>query len=1634
MRFAILRFLPLDKAARRSLAAPGGQLGLFGGGGGAKQEVTVKAHVAANPGGTGVHVVQEHQRKVVKAEEEDKKPAEPPKVELAPEPPKAEPAPEPAPAPEPPAVVEADEGEAAMRTPDVPVERVETAQDVSSMAVAREHLPTILAKAKELGLDVQQSPVTAEEVLYHWGTPVEEREFDPDVIKRAAKAAEGLVHLTITAPRDETAIIGTAERIDGDMPYFREFGEQGVAWSPERVAGFSFAHCADCGRAIQRKFAYIVRDPNGHIRQIGGQCADNLDLPGKFKRMMSAFEELANVIRGFGGDDDEGMGGGRVNENLVDPVAMFRVALATLEARGFHSAKAYWQAQREGADKMPPTPTSWSVTSYFETQKDIAKGRKVSKEAREEYERIRASLPRIAPLARTLHEQALAEAEAKAAAPGATAMDANSVTALKTGAKKLAGFSTWAAWKQLKAWKAAQATHPPKPYVRETIAEKAALPIEELRAALGEKTVAAIEKSRATGKPLTKTAQQALEGFVPGVWRVEDSRSFDGQFGTTHKIRLRRDADGAGIEWSTSSPTGRVHGTETDDDKLRAAREAYEDMGLPTRVEEMSRLGMGDVVRITSASDWSGPRNNADDDRTREEKAESAAKAAAGLQRRAVQRMTRLNVVKTLPAWSPEQQAVADRYAAAAHAYVADARANGPHAVNLFDAKAHNEREAWTKATTEAVDKSPEVKALREQYAKHFDDHVRVSELYSSAAWAKRDTAKRAVDLAAQFPRFEDYHKPVEGRSWGPRGSEAQARTDWERIRADGEAAARELPELDRDYNEKHAAHQAVVAESNAMHAKLREAEAAVKQAVGPEPEYPLARPERRAIVEHVASQKEAFSKRAAEHAKRIESLREEAVQVGVYPHHLDQYVLHTLHAGGTMKKGTRFLVRWLVKGDQINLFSGKAETGKGTKRVRVKAHTRIVNGKAEVVQAHEREVEIPAKPLPGPLPKAPPNEAFEAAQKHAQTCRSCKSPITDEAGNVGSFSEACPEGVKLLARYAGSLGYPVPAVARRAAEGDGDDKAAWQENLTKFTRLFRQPNRSHYVRLEEAHRYLNKLRELAPRLEQEDAIRELEREIRASEEAYRNAGDAEKHKGGRDASIGKPLHVGATVVPSRAYLDRQPTVGGIGRPATETGVIEGYDEHTGKWDVRWSGWSKDTEPTWPHDIEHAPPPPAKTERDKLIDEIRDLNAKAKAKQESLGRFDHASRGRLEHVMVDDQQLGNTRRDMATLREWRDALVEALAKQPAPRFRHGDQVRDVNGHVGTVVSDYGDDHYDAHLGDYRVLVRDENHRQLWHNEKGLTAALRKGSGLPALKPMQQPVQALPPSKRVKFRHPETGEERDGTVHGGGEKGISVLDEEDGRLHRVPHGHYVAHPDEDGPPAAKKKQAEREAAEAEAAKRPKERDPREVARERHAHEAGLGKLRAVAHELPDALRGAREDLRMGVGSRTAQAAAAALFLVQAGAPLKRVGDLKFEGKAVTCHEARAEDPALVAYLQALVAKRKPGDAVVDDAEQRAVDYLGAHLGDVEVDADTIRKLVATDRWSTAAGKLPKVKDDADHAEHVKRAAREADVKPGDVDPVVVAAHRKGVRRKKGAGIHEHLDAVHKADPNGMRGGA
>ena len=73
---------------------------------------------------------------------------------------------------------------------------------------------------------------------------------------------------------------------------------------------------------------------------------------------------------------------------------------------------------------------------------------------------------------------------------------------------------------------------------------------------------------------------------------------------------------------------------------------------------------------------------------------------------------------------------------------------------------------------------------------------------------------------------------------------------------------------------------------------------------------------------------------------------------------------------------------------------------------------------------------------------------------------------------------------------------------------------------------------------------------------------------------------------------------------------------------------------------------------------------------------------------------------------------------------------------------------------------------------------------------------KRGRGAGAQEPEER-TKAVPPTDRVKYRDPKTGDVRVAHVLGGGEKGVTAVDDETGERVKLHHGHYTAHdPDEE----------------------------------------------------------------------------------------------------------------------------------------------------------------------------------------------------------------------------------------------
>lgn len=160
-----------------------------------------------------------------------------------------------------------------------------------------------------------------------------------------------------------------------------------------------------------------------------------------------------------------------------------------------------------------------------------------------------------------------------------------------------------------------------------------------------------------------------------------------------------------------------------------------------------------------------------------------------------------------------------------------------------------------------------------------------------------------------------------------------------------------------------------------------------------------------------------------------------------------------------------------------------------------------------------------------------------------------------------------------------------------------------------------------------------------------------------------------------------------------------------------------------------------------------------------------------------------------------------------------------------------------------------------------------------------------------------------PAKRVKFRHPDTGEDTDGHIHGTpGRLGATIVDGR-GQLHKVPHGDYLHH-----------------------------REPSQEG------------------DKPDAAQVAQVAQRhLELGPKAPMAVHAACALLAVGGAKRphglRVGDVGFEGEYALIHpdRLRTDDASVVAFLRELAKGKDPSSPLfVVDGEPLSEDGMTAYV--------------------------------------------------------------------------------------------
>ena len=179
--------------------------------------------------------------------------------------------------------------------------------DDASFYIQRGMLPRLKELARKHGVSfrVQDDEDTARSLAWMLAA----RNVDPrataDAVSREQDRLMGSARqmalrwkwVTVTYPHTERyQTIAMAKRVGetDNAATIYTFPDGEHYWTPERVAGFSFARCDRCNTNRMRNTVYVVEDATraGEPLQLGGSCAKALDLGVKFKAALKGIVKL----------------------------------------------------------------------------------------------------------------------------------------------------------------------------------------------------------------------------------------------------------------------------------------------------------------------------------------------------------------------------------------------------------------------------------------------------------------------------------------------------------------------------------------------------------------------------------------------------------------------------------------------------------------------------------------------------------------------------------------------------------------------------------------------------------------------------------------------------------------------------------------------------------------------------------------------------------------------------------------------------------------------------------------------------------------------------------------------------------------------------------------------------------------------------------------------------------------------------------------------------------------------------------------------------------------------------------------------------------------------------------------------
>lgn len=304
-------------------------------------------------------------------------------------------------------------------------------ESVQTFVIRKDQVEAAERKARELGVGLELKAVDPRDLIHTW-PPYEETVYaftrdrtGYEAARDAALAtmAAGYVYATARAPQPAERVVGVASSEDSVVQFTVIPGEQDV-WTPERMDALDLTRCDACGIRHRRSKVYLVLRPGGSVIQVGGTCAENMDLSKRVSNMLRAFKAFASWFGKISADEDWdtwGGGGGKGERGRVDPATALVLADALIATKGYVSRKA----SDEESGKLP--------TSELVKQLMLAKPGTEAAAARA------SILERHGRDAEKLLAQGVAWAQAEQRKKDSS-FARNMIAALSTGSVKLLGF------------------------------------------------------------------------------------------------------------------------------------------------------------------------------------------------------------------------------------------------------------------------------------------------------------------------------------------------------------------------------------------------------------------------------------------------------------------------------------------------------------------------------------------------------------------------------------------------------------------------------------------------------------------------------------------------------------------------------------------------------------------------------------------------------------------------------------------------------------------------------------------------------------------------------------------------------------------------------------------------------------------------------------------------------------------------------------------------------------------------------------------------------------------------------------------------------------------------------------------